>query len=89
MASQTGRRRTLPQRTAPHLPLQVDALYYVGDDDDRIAYSDGTHLNVMSYLYVGYKLHGAVGSEVDLVTGESLGRNERWYETDFVAAADL
>ena len=65
--------------------LRLDALYYVGDDDDRVAYSDGTHLNVMSYLYVGYMLAGRGArdaSEVDLITGERLrGRVERWYET--------
>ena len=34
--------------------VSVDGYYYVGSHDPRLLYSDGTHLNVMSYVYVGY-----------------------------------
>ena len=34
--------------------VSVDGYYYVGSHDPRLLYSDGTHLNVMSYMYVGY-----------------------------------
>jgi len=34
--------------------LRLDAIYNVASNDDRVLYSDGTHLNVMSYMYVGY-----------------------------------
>jgi len=34
--------------------LTVDANYYVGSHDSRLLYSDGTHLNVMGYMYVAY-----------------------------------
>lgn len=37
--------------------IRIDAHYYVGSDDDRLNYSDGTHLNVMAYMYTAY--HGA------------------------------
>jgi len=35
--------------------LMIEANYYVGSDDDRLNYSDGTHLNVMAYMYVAYR----------------------------------
>ena len=34
--------------------VSVDGYYYVGSHDPRLLYSDGTHLNVMSYMYLGY-----------------------------------
>lgn len=34
--------------------IAIDGHYFVGPHDPRLLYSDGTHLNVMSYLYVGY-----------------------------------
>lgn len=34
--------------------LAIDSHYFVGSDDSRLLYSDGTHLNVMSYIYLGY-----------------------------------
>jgi len=34
--------------------ITIDGRYFVGSNDPRLLYSDGTHLNVMSYLYVGY-----------------------------------
>jgi len=34
--------------------IRIDAHYYVGSDDDRLNYSDGTHLNVMAYMYTAY-----------------------------------
>jgi hypothetical protein len=34
--------------------IAIDGHYFVGSNDPRLLYSDGTHLNVMSYLYVGY-----------------------------------
>ena len=32
----------------------IDGVYYVGSHDPRLLYSDGTHLNVMSYMYIAY-----------------------------------
>ena len=34
--------------------LRIEGRYYRGRDDARVLYSDGTHLNVMSYLYTMY-----------------------------------
>lgn len=34
--------------------LSIAANYYVGSYDSRLLYSDGTHLNVMGYMYVAY-----------------------------------
>lgn len=39
--------------------VRLDSWYYVGSNDERLAYSDGTHLNVMGYMYTVY--HGASG----------------------------
>ncbi len=36
----------------------VDAYYYAGSDDPRLLYSDGTHLNVMAYMYMVYLVVG-------------------------------
>ena len=36
--------------------VDIEGIYYVGSDDPRIAYSDGTHLNVMAYMYTAYHL---------------------------------
>eukprot|EP00939_MAST-03C_sp_MAST-3C-sp1_P004117 g4117.t1 len=38
--------------------VRLDAYYYVGSDDPRLAYSDGTHLNVMAYMYTAYSIDG-------------------------------
>jgi hypothetical protein len=34
--------------------IRLDSWYYVGSDDKRIGYSDGTHLNVMGYMYTAF-----------------------------------
>lgn len=34
--------------------VEIEGIYFVGRDDPRIAYSDGTHLNVMAYMYTAY-----------------------------------
>jgi hypothetical protein len=34
--------------------ITLEGVYYVGSNDERIAYSDGTHLNVMAYMYTAY-----------------------------------
>eukprot|EP00962_Isochrysis_galbana_P041064 scaffold14987_cov84-Isochrysis_galbana.AAC.1 len=39
-----------PARRVAAPVLQVRAFYYVGSNDTRLAYSDGTHLNVMAYM---------------------------------------
>jgi len=50
--------------TQPYLILRkgdvarVEAHYYAGSHDPRLLYSDGTHLNVMAYLYLVYKVIG-------------------------------
>ena len=36
--------------------IEIEGVYYVGSHDERIAYSDGTHLNVMAYMYTAYKV---------------------------------
>ena len=36
--------------------IDVEGIYYVGSDDERLVYSDGTHLNVMAYMYTAYQL---------------------------------
>ena len=35
--------------------VRLESYYYVGSHDPRLAYSDGTHLNVMAYMYIGYE----------------------------------
>jgi len=34
--------------------VRIDGRYWVGSTDDRIGYADGTHLNVMAYMYTAY-----------------------------------
>ena len=34
--------------------VSIDGYYYVGSNDTRLLYSDGTHLNVMAYMYTVY-----------------------------------
>jgi len=38
--------------------VRLDAYYFVGSHDPRLLYSDGTHLNVMSYMYTAYAFDG-------------------------------
>lgn len=34
--------------------IDIEGVYWVGSEDPRIAYADGTHLNVMAYMYTAY-----------------------------------
>jgi len=43
-----------PLRLAKGDVVRIDSWYYVGSDDKRLLYSDGTHLNVMGYMYMGF-----------------------------------
>lgn len=52
--------------------LKVEANYWVGTQDDRLLYSDGTHLNVMGYMYVAYS--------TDLATNSTLLNAEGTWE---------
>ena len=36
--------------------IDIEGIYYVGSNDERLVYSDGTHLNVMAYMYTAYQL---------------------------------
>ena len=53
----------------------VDAYYYAGSHDPRLLYSDGTHLNVMAYMYVVYKVVGEE-SELSMVEDGAVERDE-------------
>ena len=50
--------------------VSIDSYYNVASHDPRLAYSDGTHLNVMSYMYMIYTRGGSSGPSGALETSQ-------------------
>ena len=53
---QKGQQGAAPLKFKKGDTVTVEGLYYVGSDDNRLLFSDGTHLNVMTYMYIAYSL---------------------------------
>ncbi len=53
--------------------LRLDSWYFVGSNDPRLLYSDGTHMGVMGYMYTAYRVLGgpAAGQDVSPIQRRS------------------
>uniref|UniRef100_A0A6T9LG12 Uncharacterized protein n=1 Tax=Haptolina ericina TaxID=156174 RepID=A0A6T9LG12_9EUKA len=64
--------------------VKIESWYYVGSNDPRVAYSDGTHLNVMGYMYLAY-VGGSGTSSEEEVLGQFQPRAalpHKWYSSE-------
>jgi len=51
--------------------VRIDSYYYAASHDPRLQYSDGTHLNVMGYMYLAYTRAGGNAPSGALETSQT------------------